>query len=83
MDQDRRPTIVGVSCGGCCNKDYPCEKCLGETLAANGIPKTKIDKFRGLRNKNNGGYQYPWSYSELYTAVKKWVYKELGLEYNG
>ncbi len=66
--------IAGCSCGECCRKAEPCERCLGDTLAANGIPRDKIEQFRGLKNKG-GAYQYPWDFSELCQAIRSFIKK--------
>jgi len=68
---DLLKSTVGVSCGLCCNDNVPCNKCLESTLRANGIDLNDIEQFRGLKNKAMG-YQYPFEFSELSLALKKY-----------
>ncbi len=64
--------IAGCSCGGCCGKSLPCDRCLENTLKANGIPLDDIETFRGLKNKASG-YEYPFEFSEMAEALRKYL----------
>ncbi len=55
--------------GGCCHNNYPCDKCLLDTLRANGIDVSEVDRFKGLPQKTSVS---PWEYSELCKAIKQY-----------
>lgn len=57
---------VLYSCGKCCHEKLPCDKCLEDTLNANGLDLSLIDELKGLEQHNDS---YSGHYRSQYSAL--------------
>jgi hypothetical protein len=64
--------MVQYGCGLCCHKEFPCEKCLVNTLKANGLSVDLVGRLRGLKSKSPGhGGHDAVHFSEMTTELRK------------
>ena len=64
-------TIVLCSCGLCCGKEYPCDKCVEATLRANGLSEGLATQLQGISHRGHGMSDFESKLRDHLTKEKK------------